>query len=63
MKFHFISLEKSIADMMATSMNSGLEVGSWECPDYPPPSYAMLQGPKVCILTLKKLIIIILIFK
>jgi hypothetical protein len=33
--------------MMAPSVSSGLEVSSWECPDHPPPAYAMLQGPKV----------------
>lgn len=42
-------MEKSIADMMQTTVLSGVETGSWECPDYPPPAYAMLQGPKVCI--------------
>jgi hypothetical protein len=49
-------LEKSIADMLAPSVLSGLEIANWECPDHPPPAYAMLQGPKgfVAYLTKKR---------
>jgi hypothetical protein len=32
--------------MMIPSLVSGLEIANWECPDHPPPAYAMLQGPK-----------------
>lgn len=43
----FFSLEKAVGDMIAPHYYAGLEVAGWDCPDHPPPAYAMLQGPKV----------------
>lgn len=43
----YFSLERAVSDMIAPHIYSGLEVAGWDCPDHPPPAYAMLQGPKV----------------